>query len=220
MEVKTIVDSSTHSKVVIEEEDKNKSLLDRILSDIKRDTCNLKFFWKKHKNTIFWILITFLVLQYIDILSLGANFTEACQKKGIIQKGGQEGAPAAPSPTAPAAPTTPEAPKGNESNKKDKDKKDKDKKDKKDKKDSNNDNNNDEGKKKKGKANKGGYFQSFRTTGPLGNILGRFGTIFQNAFKILGVILLIAIIGFLPIIVMIYLTYKVIKYMVGNVKML
>ena len=210
MDINTIIESKQQDKIIIEEENKNseKNILDKFLSDIKKDTCNLKEFWKKHKNTIFWIFVTFVVLQYVDILSLGHNFSNACHKNGIIQKDKQEGGadapPAAPAP-APAPPAAPAAPKGN--NKKDKKKQSK---------------NTGEKKQKKGKqsANKGGKFQSFRTTGPLGNIFGKFGSIFQNAFKIIGVILLIAILGFLPIIVMIYLTYKIIKYMVNSVKRL
>ena len=125
MEINTITESMLQNKIIIEKENKNveRNLLDKILNDIKKDTCNLRKFWKKHKNTIFWIFVTFIVLQYVDILSLGANFSDACHKQGIIQKGGQDGAPA---PAAPA-PAAPEAPKGNES----KDKNDKDKKDKK-----------------------------------------------------------------------------------------
>jgi len=63
-------------------------------------------------------------------------------------------------------------------------------------------------------------FQSFKTTGPLGNVIGKFGVIFGNAFKLIGVILLIAVIGFLPIIVLIVLTYKVITFMVLKVRKL
>jgi hypothetical protein len=203
MEIETIIKDSNQDIILVEEETKytKMNLFDRILYDIKKDTCNLKEFWKKYKKTIFWIFVTFIVMQYVDILSLGANFSNACQKQGIIQKGGQEGAPA-PAP-APAAPAAPAAPKGD--NKKDKKKQSK---------------NTGEKKQKKGKqsANKGGKFQSFRTTGPLGNIFGKFGSIFQNAFKIIGVILLIAILGFLPILVMIYMTYKILTYMVKKVR--
>lgn len=63
-----------------------------------------------------------------------------------------------------------------------------------------------------------GKFQSFRTTGPMSNIFGRFGAIFGNAFKILGIILLIAVFGFLPIIIMIVFTYKVIRHFAGKVR--
>jgi hypothetical protein len=56
------------------------------------------------------------------------------------------------------------------------------------------------------------------TTSPLSNIFGKFGTIFRSAFKIVGIILLISIIGFLPILVMIVLTYKVLTYMGKKVK--
>ena len=65
---------------------------------------------------------------------------------------------------------------------------------------------------------KTGKFQSFRTAGPLNNIFGRFGAIFQNAFKIIGVILLIAVLGFLPIIIMIIFTYKIIRFFAKKVR--
>jgi hypothetical protein len=135
---------------IMQEEDKDLDIIDKLFKNIKKDIKNLDNFWKKYKNTIFWILITFIVLQCVDILSLGADVSNTCQKSNIIQKGGT--------------------------------------------------------------------FQSFRTTGPLGNIFSKFGTIFQNAFKIIGVILLIAIIGFLPILVMIYLTYRILNYMVKKVR--
>ena len=203
MEVETIIKDTNLDIVLIEEEKEHtkKNLLDRIIYNINKDICNLNLFWKKNKKTIFWIIVTFIVLQYIDILSLGANFSNACQKQGIIQKGGQDGA--APPPAAPEAPKEDKGSKGD--NKKDKKSESK---------------NTGEKKQKKGKqsANKGGKFQSFRTTGPLGNIFGKFGSIFQNAFKIIGIIFLIAVIGFLPIIVMIYMTYKILTYMVKKVR--
>ena len=75
---------------------------------------------------------------------------------------------------------------------------------------------------KTSKGNKGGSsykpFQAFKTSGPLGNVFGKFGTIFQNAFKVIGAILLIAVIGFLPIIVLIVMTYKVVSFMVLKVR--
>jgi hypothetical protein len=61
-------------------------------------------------------------------------------------------------------------------------------------------------------------FQSFKTGGPFGDILGNFNSIFRNAFKLIGVIFLIAVIGFLPIIVLIVLTYKVLSYMTLRVR--
>jgi hypothetical protein len=63
-----------------------------------------------------------------------------------------------------------------------------------------------------------GRFQSFRTAGPLNNIFGRFGAIFKNAFKIIGVVFLIAVLGFLPIIIMIIFTYKIIRFFAKKVR--
>ena len=61
-------------------------------------------------------------------------------------------------------------------------------------------------------------FQAFKTGGAFGDILGNFGSIFGNAFKLIGAIFLIAVIGFLPIIVLIVLTYKVLSYMTLRVR--
>jgi hypothetical protein len=61
-------------------------------------------------------------------------------------------------------------------------------------------------------------FQSFKTGGPFGDILGNFSSIFRNAFKLIGVIFLIAVIGFLPIVVLIVLTYKMLSYMTLRVR--
>lgn len=183
-------------------ENKDISLLDKLYLDIKNDICNLDKFWKKHKKTIVWILIIFILTQYIDIYTLGANFGMMCQEGKMIQTGGEDAnnAPKANSSNQPKNTSAENSNKKKNNN-------------------SNNSNNSDKSKKsKKGeKANKGGMFQSFREQGPLGNIFGKFGSIFKNAFKILGILLLIAILGFLPIIIMIVLTYKVLSFMVNKV---
>ena len=71
-------------------ENKDISLLDKLYLDIKNDICNLDKFWKKHKKTIIWILIIFILTQYIDIYTLGANFGAMCQEGKMIQTGGED----------------------------------------------------------------------------------------------------------------------------------
>ncbi len=73
-----------------------------LLELIKEDWEKFKKFLKKHKKYMFWIFLLFITMQFTDIMNLGKSWDTYCKnnKNYINQLGGGENAVAAADPAA------------------------------------------------------------------------------------------------------------------------
>ena len=72
------------------------SFITDLVELLKEDWRKFKLFIKKNKNYCLWILILFITLQFTDLLNLGASWNRYCKKHEYkqIQIGGDGDAPA------------------------------------------------------------------------------------------------------------------------------
>ena len=65
-----------------------------IYEDMKEDFRKGKEYAYQYRKTIFWIFITFIAMQFTNVLSLGASWQNMCEQNPDlqlkkVQKGGQ-----------------------------------------------------------------------------------------------------------------------------------
>ena len=72
------------------------SFIDDLVVLLKEDWIKFKEFIRKNKKYCMWILILLITMQFTDLLNLGTSWNHYCNKNHSIQTGGAEGVPAAP----------------------------------------------------------------------------------------------------------------------------
>jgi len=209
--------------------DNFKDFINELIELLKEDWQKFKIFFKENKNSIIWLFISLITLQFTNVMSLGSSFN-IYLKKNNIQQGGANDGPVVS--TAPAAPEKkPEAPKTKDeqiANEKKKilDKKAEKKKAKEDKKKEKGDGEGEDSDvkdidKKLGIFNKlkGKISDSAGQHGMMGPVFSNLDGImraFEGIIAFVTLILIIVGIISLPVLIFLIITYCIIKFILGK----
>ena len=176
-----------------------KEEIKEIYQEMKEDYKKGKEYAYQYRKTIFWIFMAFITMQFTDILSLGASWQNLCQQNPNFnlkkQKGGAESNVEKNKPKTEGESEKTKAGEGEAIK--------------------------DQGKAKKssfkaGKPMKLKPFQSFKSLGPISGFMGKMGDFIKGGFFILGLIIAILFVSFIPIVAFCVLMYYVLKYLVKS----
>ena len=181
--------------------------IEEIYQEMKEDYKKGKEYAYQYRKTIFWIIMAFITMQFTDILSLGASWQNLCHQNPNLnlkkQKGGAEGITGKNRTNGKAEKTKPaegEAEKTKPAE--------------------------GEAIKKKvtaktpsfktGKLMKLNPFQSFKSLGPISGFMGKMGDFIKGGFFILGLIIAILFVSFIPIVSFCVLMYYILKFIANK----
>ena len=181
--------------------------IEEIYQEMKEDYKKGKEYAYQYRKTIFWIIMAFITMQFTDILSLGASWQNLCHQNPNLnlkkQKGGAEGITGKNRNNGKAEKTKPaegEAEKTKPAE--------------------------GEAIKKKvtaktpsfktGKLMKLNPFQSFKSLGPISGFMGKMGDFIKGGFFILGLIIAILFVSFIPIVSFCVLMYYILKFIANK----
>ena len=181
--------------------------IEEIYQEMKEDYKKGKEYAYQYRKTIFWIIMAFITMQFTDILSLGASWQNLCHQNPNLnlkkQKGGSEGITGKNRTNGKAEKTKPaegEAEKTKPAE--------------------------GEAIKKKvtaktpsfktGKLMKLNPFQSFKSLGPISGFMGKMGDFIKGGFFILGLIIAILFVSFIPIVSFCVLMYYILKFIANK----
>jgi hypothetical protein len=81
--------------------------IDELTELLKEDWQKFKIFFKENKNSIIWLFISLITLQFTNFMSLGTSFNIYLKKNNIQQRGGNGTVPApVPEPVSETIKTT------------------------------------------------------------------------------------------------------------------
>jgi len=201
--------------------------IEEIYQEMKEDYKKGKEYAYQYRKTIFWIIMAFITMQFTDILSLGASWQNLCHQNPNLnlkkQKGGAEGITGKNRTNGKAEKTKPaegEAEKTKpaegeaEKTKPAEGEAEKTKPAE------------GEAIKKKvtaktpsfktGKLMKLNPFQSFKSLGPISGFMGKMGDFIKGGFFILGLIIAILFVSFIPIVSFCVLMYYILKFIANK----
>jgi len=196
-----------------------KEEIKEIYQEMKEDYKKGKEYAYQYRKTIFWIFMAFITMQFTDILSLGASWQNLCQQNPNFnlkkQKGGAESNVEKNKPKTEGESEKTKAGEGEaEKTKAGEGEAEKTKA-------GEGEAIKDQGKAKKssfkaGKPMKLKPFQSFKSLGPISGFMGKMGDFIKGGFFILGLIIAILFVSFIPIVAFCVLMYYVLKYLVKS----
>lgn len=213
-----------------------------IYEEMKEDYKKGKEYAYQYRKTIFWIFVTFIVMQFTDILSLGASWQSMCQENPNlqlkkVQKGGEgegEGKTMEKTPDKISAENQAKINAKFEQSKADATAKleaDKSKaletqkiqeaekagfeEGKKTKEDERKAKAEAKAAKAGSKSGKGTFqsFRGFRDLGPMSGFLSKIGKFIKGGFFIVGMIIAILIVSFIPFLAFCTVMYYIIRYL-------
>ena len=205
-----------------------KEEIKEIYQEMKEDYKKGKEYAYQYRKTIFWIIMAFITMQFTDILSLGASWQNLCQQNPNLnlkkQKGGAESnvektkhAEGEAEKTKPAEGETEKTKPAEGEAEKTKPAEGEAEKTK----PAEGEAIKDKGSSKKssfkaGKPMKLNPFQSFKSLGPISGFMGKMGDFIKGGFFILGLIIAILFVSFIPIVAFCVLMYYVLKFIASR----
>ena len=219
-----------------------KEEIDEIYQEMKEDFKKGKEYAYQYRKTIFWIFMAFITMQFTDILSLGSSWHNICQQNPNFnikkQKGGAESNVEKNKPKTEGEKTKAEGEKTKAEGEKTKAEGEKTTAEG-EKTTAEGEKTTAEGEKTKpdgeavkdtGKFNKSSFkagkpmklkpFESFRSLGPISGFMGKIGNFIKGGFFIIGIIIAILFISFIPILVFCTAMYYILKFIAKKIAIL